>query len=197
MSLELPPHMSADEVALLSCVVRENANILEFGCGGSTRFFLEKGAKKLISIDSDAGWLRALLTNKVIATFHKHGKWCPVYADIGSTGNWGAPVDKTPQIHWLNYHQYCWNGFSNRQFDLILVDGRFRVACVCQALLRCDRENMLLAIHDFWNRPQYHAVLDFLDAIEKKDSLGIFKPKATIDWQELSLVLQNNQFCVV
>jgi len=194
MSHEFPPHMSSDEVALLGDVVKKNFSILEFGCGGSTQLFFEKGAKELVSIDSDAEWLRKLLTNKDISAFHKRGIWCPLHADIGKTREWGAPMDRVPQIHWLNYHQYCWNGFSNRQFDLILIDGRFRVACVCQSLLRCARENMLLAIHDFWNRPHYHVVLDFLDTLEKVDSLGIFKPKSTIDWQALSLVLQDHQF---
>ena len=118
----------------------------------------------------------------------------PLHADIGPIISFGRPEAQTPDVCWLNYHQYCWSKFSERDFDFILIDGRFRVACTCQSLLRCNKPGVLFAIHDFWNRPEYHILLKFFDVIDRADSLGIFKAKQKIDWQELNLVLQDHQF---
>jgi hypothetical protein len=186
--------MTPDEISLLSYTLHEHCRVLEFGCGGSTQLFFEKGAKKLISIDSDALWLVNLLKNPLVNISRKYGKWTPLHADIGEIGPWGFPAAEEPRIRWLRYHQDCWDYFPERTFECILVDGRFRVACVCQSLLRCDTEATRFAIHDFWNRPEYHVVLDFLDSVDRKDSLGIFRAKSDIDWRSLSLVLQQHQF---
>lgn len=185
--------MTPDEVALLSGFIHENCSVLEFGSGGSTQFFLAKGAT-LISIESDAVWLDKLLTNPRVAAYRKDGRWLPLWADIGRIAQWGRPVMQKPQMAWLFYHQSCWDYFRERNFHCVLVDGRFRVACMCQALLRCVTEGMHFAIHDFWDRPHYHVMLDFLDLVARKDTLGIFKPKAALDWRALSLVLQAHQF---
>ena len=197
MACELTPHMTIDELVLLAEILPKNATILEFGCGGSTQFFYEHGAEKIISIDSDKGWLEKLLTNPIVSTYYKYGKWLPLYVDIGRVRSWGAPCTKTPRPCWLNYHQHCWRLFSERDFDLILVDGRFRVACVCQTLLRCGGTDLLFAIHDFRDRPEYHVLLEFIDVINQVDTLGIFKAKAAIDWRKLAVVIQDHQFVYV
>jgi len=194
MDCNFTPHMTEAEMTLLAEIFPQKAAILEFGCGGSTQFFYEHGAEKIISIDSDKAWLEKLLTNPVISIHHRHGMWQPLHANIGQVGEWGAPHTTTPRTRWLSYHQHCWGLFSKRDFDLVLIDGRFRVACVCQTLLRCNGQDMILAVHDFWHRPGYHVVLDFIDAIHQVDSLGIFKAKASIDWRKLAVILQEYQF---
>ena len=194
MSADFSPHMIPAEVALLSTFVPKDGTCLEFGSGGSTQFFLEKGIGKLYSVDSDRAWLEKLFENPAVRIFHKHGRWVPLYADIGHTEDWGAPAIHVPSIIWLNYHQHIWSHIHENAFDLILVDGRFRVACLLQCLLRCSNEKAVILMHDFWNRPHYHEVLDFLDVLEKADSLGVFKPKKNLDWQKLGILLQERQF---
>ena len=64
--------------------------------------------------------------------------------------------------------------------DLVLIDGRFRVACALEVLARC-RPHAVLLFHDFWNRTPYHPVLAFTDWLGSCDSLAILRRKPSID----------------
>jgi predicted O-methyltransferase YrrM len=48
------------------------------------------------------------------------------------------------------------------QFDIILIDGRDRVKCVNTSLTKLKSGGILL-VHDFWNRPKYHSILNNID----------------------------------
>lgn len=187
------PHMSEAEIGLLEKVLPDAAKVLEFGSGGSSQFFLEHQVRSLMSIESDKLWLEKLLTNPAVFTYHQNGVWTPLHINIGPVGEWGVPLYKHPKVNWLDYHQHCWRVSKDNSFDLVLIDGRFRVACTCQTLLRCKNENVLLVIHDFWNRPVYHIVLDFLEVADKADTLAVCKLKKNLDWRKLALVLQHYQ----
>ena len=41
-------------------------------------------------------------------------------------------------------------------------------------------------IHDFWNRPQYHVVLPFLEAVEKVESAGLFKVAQNVSKEDVA-----------
>ncbi len=196
MSDNLKPHMSDAEINLLGKYIPNEARILEFGCGGSTLFFLEKGASYLFSVESDLSWLQHLLSNPAIRIYYKFGRWVPCHAHIGPTAEWGKPLAQTPELQWLNYHMGCWSNIPQENFDYVLIDGRFRVACLCQYLLRNHNPSVNIAIHDFWNRPQYHCLLSFLDVVEQVDTLGIFQPKENIDFQKVGLLLQEYLFII-
>lgn len=47
---------------------------------------------------------------------------------------------------------------------VVLVDGRFRVACVLATILRWGR-SPIIVLHDYVERRQYDAVLPFIDII--------------------------------
>lgn len=191
---EFKPCMTPAEVALFSECIPHAGCALEFGSGGSTQLFFERGASRLYSIDSDEEWLKKLIASPVVSIHLKYNRWKPFHANIGPVRAWGAPVAEEPQICWLNYHQYCWETILERTFDIILIDGRFRVACLCQSLLRCDNDNATYLFHDFFNRPDYSVVLEFLDVVAQADTLAVFKPKKNINWKKLNLVLQAHQF---
>ena len=61
--------------------------------------------------------------------------------------------------------------------DIYLVDGRFRVACACRALLH-GRADSLVLVHDF-ERPEYHILLTLADKVENEDKLVVLRRKAT------------------
>jgi len=76
----------------------------------------------------------------------------------------------------------------------VLVDGRFRIACALQAALRV-RNDCKILIHDFWNRPRYHILLDYLTLSERVDSLGVFQvtqPRETTRLLDLLFSYLNN-----
>ena len=57
---------------------------------------------------------------------------------------------------WLNYHQAIWDAVDASKLDFVLVDGRFRVACALQLLLRTREKTPLIMVHDFTPREYYH-----------------------------------------
>ena len=68
-----------------------------------------------------------------------------------------------------------------QKIDLILIDGRFRVAC-CLKCFNVINENCLIAFDDFLPREEYNIVLDYYDIIEKTEdnNMVILKKKTNI-----------------
>ncbi|MDR2892511.1 MAG: hypothetical protein LBV80_05440 [Deltaproteobacteria bacterium] len=185
---DFQPFMSVDEISLLRKFTPKGGNVLEFGSGGSTQLFFECGAKYLCSVDSDPDWLKKLTGNPEVRVYYKHGRWTPIHANIGPVGRWGAPAEPVPTSDWLNYTVNCWDIIPEIDYDFALIDGRFRVASVCQVLLRCG--DLPIAVHDFWERPWYHVVLPYLKLLERVDSLGVFRPAPGLNRQDLDKLLQ-------
>lgn len=182
-SFDLPdaPFMSAAERRLFKKTLECATRYFEFGSGGSTVWAVQQGLI-VEGVESDDKWVNALK--------QRLGSACRVAAvDIGPTGDWGYPtssssIDKFPDYS-RAIHQH------EMAFDLVLVDGRFRVACILAAIQHIFRwhsepQSARLFIHDFWNRQQYHTVLEFLEPIERVETAGIFKVKADCDLDQVN-----------
>lgn len=175
------PFMSPAERNLFKKSLKKAQHYFEFGSGGSTVWAVKEGLL-VKGVESDAKWVNALKD--------KLGEKCQVEAvDIGPTKEWGFPVSMQQTSKFPAYskaiHQH------QQAFDLILVDGRFRVACAMGAIQHIlerseEPQDARIFIHDFWNRPQYHAVLEFLDVVEKAETAGLFKVKSGIDKTAIS-----------
>lgn len=186
-SFELPkaPHMSEAERALFKKALSEAKSYFEFGSGGSTVWAVRAGLT-VKGVESDASWVNALK--------QQLGEHCQVEAvDIGPTREWGYPISSEHSHKFANYsHAIKTHDYP---FDLILVDGRFRVACTAttiQHILDHHRspEDARIFIHDFWDRPAYHLVLDFLDTLERVDTAGVFKLKPGIKRADVEQMLK-------
>jgi hypothetical protein len=64
---------------------------------------------------------------------------------------------------------------SSRKPSVVLVDGRYRVACIAAAVLNAPEEAVIV-VHDFWDRDRnyYEPALPVLRPVEKAGSLGVF-----------------------
>jgi len=184
-TLSMRPHMTPDETKILATHLKSAKFLLEFGSGGSTVLAAAMGVSRIHSIDSSSEWLAdvgaAPEMNGVEFTAH--------YIDIGPLAKWGNPADKSSAIKWPIYYTQIWQNLDGRP-DLVIVDGRFRVACTLMTLLKCS-ENTRIILHDFWSRPHYHIVLDFLELIERVDDIGVFYPAKHLDWRKVGEVLTN------
>ena len=70
--------------------------------------------------------------------------------------------------------------------DPILIDGRFRVACVLQSILHChENPNLQILVHDIWPRKQYYVVLEFLNEVHRVDTLGVFSIRDNISLKKV------------
>ena len=179
------PFMSETEKALFKKSLERAARYFEFGSGGSTVWACQAGLT-VHGVESDAAWVDGLK--------QRLGETCQVHAeDIGPTKEWGFPVSDAARHRFPNYSEAIHR--HDQAFDLILVDGRFRVACVLNAIRHtlnvADQPGETrLFIHDFWNRRHYHAVLEFLVEEESAETAGVFRIAENIDPERLASVLE-------
>lgn len=126
--------------------------ILEYGSGGSTVLAAELGAR-VISVESDAAWAERLTARLVglSTTAEIH------YADIGPTKAWGWPRDTTGAARYHAYALSVWDRPGLGTPDLVLIDGRFRAACLAAVRLRATKATTVL-IDDYTGRGHYHGV---------------------------------------
>ena len=92
---------------------------------------------------------------------------------------WGYPGAKSTPTDWIKYSNVICDldkAVSN-SIDLILIDGRFRVAC-CLKCFEHMNDTCYIAFDDFLDRSYYHIVLNYYDIVEKHTRLVILKKKA-------------------
>ncbi len=141
------------EAAELLSQYRQADVILEYGSGGSTVMAAELPNKRIFTVESDLVW-----TDRLQAWFMGNPPASmPVlhHVDIGPCGEWSHPIDDTTFRLWPSYPQGIWDrdGFTGP--DVVLVDGRFRLACLLTAALR-TRKAVTVLVDDYIDRPSYH-----------------------------------------
>lgn len=187
------PAMSAAETALLAQVLVGAHRYLEFGAGGSTLFALRAGVGSLVSVESDVAWIARLHAEPLAAEAILEKRLQLLHADIGATGDLGRPASDADRARWPAYAAAPWTHVLAERLDAVLIDGRFRVACILETAMRCAPATQIL-VHDFWNRPEYHAVLDFLDTVARRDTLGVFTVKPAFDREAAAALLAAHAF---
>lgn len=164
--------------------VLKSRNYLEFGMGGSTIFYLRNSKGKACSVEANSRWLEFLRRKNVIAKAETRGRLKICQVDIGSLGECGYPVNESTREKFPDYSQAVF-AQTSQKFDLILVDGYFRVACVLAAIMHQRKNKPLIAVHDFQLRGNYYPIVKYLDKVERADSLWVFQIKKSINEEEL------------
>jgi hypothetical protein len=173
------PHLFGEEPELMRRVFAAGCRrYLEFGIGGSTLLALRSGAEMVVAADSDRRWVEVARTHPELAPKVANGQIRLVHADVGPTGDWGRPAADSPQTAWPNYLARPWTEWRNFGLlpDLVLVDGRFRVACCLSILLAFadQREAPRIMIHDIGpERPYYGTIFEFFETVEAVGSLHL------------------------
>jgi len=168
----------------------KNAQIyLEFGSGGSTIAALSNSNGKIYSVESSKDWIKLMeKKHKIIRLSKKSKRLNLIYADIGNTKGSGYPIISFNENNFdkfLNYYQKIFSDYPEiKDADIVLIDGRFRVAC-CLSVLLESHNNPIIIFHDFWNRPQYHVIKKFVNIIDRIDSIMVCKKKDNISNNEI------------
>ena len=92
---------------------------------------------------------------------------------------------------WSNYSKSIFEGVLN-DYDLVFIDGRFRVACALQVIINC-KQDVKIIIHDFNNRPQHHILLEFLEIVDTIDTMALFRVK-NVDFKRVKEVYEEVKF---
>lgn len=155
--------MPKAEVNCLEKAYRDANVILEYGSGASTRRASMMPGKLVLSVESDRQWARNLGSD--LATEDTLSKVIVYHVDIGPTGPWGRVIDDR---HWRSFHRYpnaIWDEPFFRHPDVILIDGRFRTACLISAMLKVSRPVTVL-FDDYVGRPRYNLVERLVTPVE-------------------------------
>jgi hypothetical protein len=180
--------MSPAELAVLLRVAAHRSVIIEYGCGGSTLALLGCHPLRMASVDSDPQWIAALKEHDAVRMAISTGILSMIHGDIGPIREWGNPRDMSRVQHWHRYISAPWSVVGEQQVDVVLVDGRFRVACSIFSLL-CGNDKTQIVIHDFWDRPKYHSLLSFADVVERADTLAVLRRQAKLSMREIMATL--------
>jgi hypothetical protein len=177
------PHLEAETVEWLQQQLKSTNCYVEFGSGGSTMLAVALGIPT-ISVESDrfyADTVRRALGGTTSVRI--------VVPRMGLTYEWGMPVffKASKGI------RYVTAPFGDRRGDfpdLILVDGRYRVACALESARRAHRlgSTARLLVDDYEGRPHYHVMDEYLGAPEPIGRAALFVigqnpvPEEAIKW---------------
>ena len=153
----------------------------EYGSGGSTILACNSPMNKIYTMDSDRNFLLNMFNSiDCLKTNLNQGRVTGIYVDIGETVAWGHPVDLSDN---KNFHRYSEQilKVNDTRIDLVLIDGRFRVASALYSLLAISGTGHIL-IHDFFQRPEYYKILEYVDIVDCVDTMIMVKKKYDIDW---------------
>ena len=200
VGFEVPssPHFDSDEAtAWFITKLKGSRKYLEYGTGGSTYLAAKLGVN-FIAVESDPHFLKSLRKKIVRDGFAKASGQTYHYANIGLTGYWGYPLRswRASAKRLERFRRYsdpppeCFEGGTLP--DLVLVDGRFRVACALKALRMLQHERgWTIVIDDYVTRPQYKAIADFAE-IERYvgGRIAVLNaPKAAINQEQLEIAI--------
>ncbi|MEM9710357.1 MAG: hypothetical protein AAF871_16395 [Pseudomonadota bacterium] len=149
--------------------------VLEYGSGGSTLVGAGIRGLKLFSVELDLEWARSI-TKEVAAVTATGASVHVHHADIGPTEKWGHPVRRR-LAHGLRYWRYARSVWRRPDFehpDLVLIDGRFRIACFLAVLTRIKRPTRVL-FDDYEERAVYHWVERFAKPVEFCGRMAVFE----------------------
>ena len=140
----------------------KNCNIyFEYGVGDSTIWVLKNTSSRIISVDTDKNWINKINTSK-----NKNR------------------ID----INWINLGEVE-NWSFNQKADVILIDGRFRVASFLFSLINA-KEGSIIIFDDYINRCHYHVVEEILEIYNKCGRQAVFKVPKVFNKQLAEELLQ-------
>jgi hypothetical protein len=134
------------------------SSYFEFGSGDSTIWMSCNSSSHIRSIETSrahANLVRAGLSREIDLEV----------ADIGPVEEWGRPVGYSRREM---FRSYCESFVPNDDGiwpDLVLIDGRFRVACFL-ATLRVAPVGTRILFDDFKHRAFYHVVEDWVNPVD-------------------------------
>lgn len=146
------PWMTYGAIRHLEGAVQRGARVFEYGVGGSSVFFLDRGAK-VVSVESDAAW-----AERVQQAFP--GDW-EVHVK-------GPDTSSTDQEHRSlrvegDFRDYVETIDAYGEFDVIVVDGFARAGCMRRAQSHLAPGGLFVL--DNSERPEYDEAASELDAL--------------------------------
>ena len=171
------PAIEEADLQIFENIVSGRQYVIEYGSGSNTFNLLRRNDISIVfSVESDRAWFdqmtEALKQNVPDAL----NKLAMMYVDVGPTAKWGTPKDNRLCKYWHRYPLMPWINArkQNLHIDLVIIDGRFRVACFMAALCYAE-PGTLIYVDDYLSRPYYHVMAEVLSPVQCGFSGAVFQ----------------------
>ena len=138
----------------------------EYGVGASTSWVLENTNSKIISVDTNKKWINTIDVSNNSSRIKLN------WINLGDLENWGRPRSYKYRNKFIDYISNVWN--FNEKADVILIDGRFRVACFLYSLINAKTDSLII-FDDYNNRPYYHVIEEIISIYKTCGRQALFK----------------------
>jgi predicted O-methyltransferase YrrM len=170
------PWMPYEAIFFLESILKPDFRILEFGSGGSTIFLLKR-ATHVTTIEHECKWLEK--TKSFVNKNKLQSKWN--YYIV----NYFENEETNISDHYLKPLEQL----SQYNYDLIIVDGRYRVNCIKHTFNLVKPGGYLLL--DNSERKDYNSGISFLD--EKGWKKRVFNGTCfAFQWDSSSTIWKNS-----
>lgn len=163
-------------------LIRPGMDVFEWGTGGSTCYFLSRQAR-LMSVENDPEWAR-MVEEHIAATF-RDCEWTLRYIpgerkQFSDGGNFGSKQEveqfrsRCPGQECVSFRHYAEviSSYPDSSFDIVLVDGRARPACLLLAIDKVRPGGYLVL--DNSDRSHYRSAMAELNGtFKRKDFRGL------------------------
>lgn len=171
--------------------IKDFTSYLEYGSGSSTIYFSGSTHLYVVSVESDAVYSRAV--EKIVSGFANTTK--VLTSKTGPTGYWGTPIffRKSKSKGW-KYVNTPWEILGSQYIpDVILIDGRYRVACALNILFRAaNKHRITIFFDDYVGRDDYYFFEKYCAVQQKVDRMAIFEYDLSPISESLLLELKND-----
>lgn len=159
------PELGKNDIKMYYRYLDKATVYFEYGSGGSTyQAILRPNIQKIYTVESDKTWM-----NKLKSLIENNTKITYIYNEMGTKPHtWGYPSRRCLKSNLINYSEHIRNlSVEERsKIDLVMIDGRFRVAC-CLKCFEVINDDCYIIFDDFLHRKKYHIILVYYDIIEK------------------------------
>ena len=137
------PWMTFQSISFIEEKLENGSCVFEYGGGGSTLFFLDRGAR-VITVEHDKEWFEKLfgiINHDDLSKFWTGIYEAPEYEIRPSGLHHSNPTSyKSSSQHFIGkiFKKYAnkINEFPNDYFDFVIIDGRARPSCVKQSVAK-------------------------------------------------------------
>jgi hypothetical protein len=181
------PWLVFDAVDFLKACDLCGKQVFEYGSGGSTLFWITRGAT-VVSVEHDPIWYLTLSSYLSGAPGVDYRLIVPEHRDV----DWRQNRDPANPFHYTtgdesfenhSFHSYVCqiDAFPAHHFDLVLIDGRARPACIVHSADKVRAGGLLVL--DNAERDYYFAQTEqYLSRYKKKEYVGV-GPLNTSFWK--------------
>jgi len=180
---------SSEVIEFIGTTLSVGSKYFEFGAGASTIICETLGAE-VFSTETDQRYIDAL---KNLKNAHF------VNPLDGRIGPWGSlifePWRKKKRGTGFEYATMMWQKYPDLHPNLVLIDGRYRLACALEIVRRFPGGHFPIIIDDYVGRSEYKTIEKYVIEVVYIGRAGVFFPnKVDIDIEKVVIDLERAYF---